>query len=495
MSTVLIENVGPISKLEIPLPEGGGVVVLQGPNGSGKTTALQSVEALANGAKAPGLKDGEKKGRIEGLGVRVHVGGSTRRSGSLEVLSLDGKLDVSDLVDPGITSPEAADARRIKALIALSGRTANSETFGELFPGGPDAIEAQIPGKVLASGDPLEIAGHVKRALEKAARDQETVADNHDGKAATLAAQVGDAELSDVPDAAALRREHGDAVLAHMRLQEERRSGLAEAERSEAARAKLTELRAKPGDTVEECEGHVNETKWLVEQRSAEVEKLAKQLDQAKGHLSAAMRDHKDWCKRQTFAADRAKAIADLESVLSGTYATPPTEDAIAQARAKIDAASKRIEEAALLREKLAKRSELDAAREAAAKARAVAKKTREGAAAVDDVLSDMVSRLGVPLKVKVLDARTRLVTTTERGEVPFADLSAGERWRMALDIAVDAVGARGLLPVKQEAWEGLDPINRAAIAEHCKKRGVWVITAAAAGGEEIVPVVEGGAA
>lgn len=495
MAEVVIENIGPISKLEIPLPEGGGVVVLQGPNGSGKTTALQSVEALANGAKAPGLKDGAKRGSIEGLGVRVHVGGSTRRSGSLEVLSLDGKLDVSDLVDPGIAAPEAADARRIKALIALSGSTANAETFGELFPGGPDAIEAQIPGKVLASGDPLEIAGHVKRALEKAARDQETVADNHDGKAATLAAQVGDAELADVPDAADLRKEHGDAVLAHMRLQEERRTGLAEAERIGAAREKLMDLRGKGGDTVGQCDVRIARENEVIAAMEHRCDELSKQLAEASTHLLNAKSECDAWSRRRKFAADREQSIADLESVLSSDAPAIPTEDAIVEARAKIDAASKRIEEAALLREKLAKRSELDAAREAAAKARAVARKTREGAAAVDDVLSDMVSRLGVPLRVKVLDARTRLVTTTERGEVPFADLSAGERWRMALDIAVDAVGARGLLPVKQEAWEGLDPDNRAAIAEHCRKRGVWVVTAAAAGGDEIVPVVEGGAA
>ena len=35
-----------------------------------------------------------------------------------------------------------------------------------------------------------------------------------------------------------------------------------------------------------------------------------------------------------------------------------------------------------------------------------------------------------------------------------YADLSSGERWRIALDIAIQAVGTGGLLVIPQEAWE-----------------------------------------
>jgi energy-coupling factor transporter ATP-binding protein EcfA2 len=494
MNEVVLENIGPISKLAIPLPEGGGVVVLQGPNGSGKTTALDAVEALANGGKAPALKDGEKKGRIEGLGVKLNVGASTRRSGSLEVLSLDGKLDVSDLVDPGIASPEAADARRIKALIALSGQTATADTFGELFPGGADALEATVSAKVLGSGDPLEIAGAVKRCMEKTAREFETAADNHDGRATTLAAQCGDVTPDDVPDAETLRKEHGDAVRAHMQLESERKTGLAAADRDNAARQKLDELRAKPGDSVEECQSQVEDLDKIIAEGRLERDEYARKLAECDACLVNAESMRQDWERRRTFALDRVNAVLELESAISQGSPAIPTEEQIAAARTKIDEASARIGRAALLRQQLATRAELDLARSSAADARKSAEKLRGNASAVDDVLSDMVSRLGVPLRVKVVDAKTRLVTTTDRGEVPFSELSAGERWRMALDIAVDAVGSRGLLPVKQEAWEGLDPDNRAAIADHCRKRGVWVVTAAAAGGDEIVPVVEGGA-
>ncbi len=45
-----------------------------------------------------------------------------------------------------------------------------------------------------------------------------------------------------------------------------------------------------------------------------------------------------------------------------------------------------------------------------------------------------------------------RLVVRTSRGLIPFAEISQGERWRKSLDIAVAAVGASGLLVVRQEA-------------------------------------------
>ena len=40
---VKIKNIGPISTLSMPVPEGGGVVVLKGRNGSGKGTALDGI--------------------------------------------------------------------------------------------------------------------------------------------------------------------------------------------------------------------------------------------------------------------------------------------------------------------------------------------------------------------------------------------------------------------------------------------------------------------
>ena len=114
----------------------------------------------------------------------------------------------------------------------------------------------------------------------------------------------------------------------------------------------------------------------------------------------------------------------------------------------------------------------LSEAEESAAKAkqhRAEADRLRK-AAGTDEVLSGVVSKSGSPLRVEA----GRLVLDTHRGATYFGDLSHGERWKMAIDIAIEAVGPNGVLTVPQECWEGLDEIARKAIAEHVQGPGWW---------------------
>lgn len=486
MSSVLIENVGAIAKLSIPVPDGGGVVVLKGPNGIGKTTALDGVSALVNGGKPPSLRDGAKRGVIEGLGAKITVGLSSRRSGEIEVRSLEGRLDVSDIVDPGIASVEAADARRIRALVAVSGVTASSETFADLVPGGADEIEAHVTEKVLGSGDALEIAGAVKRMLESKARQVETQAENTEGKAKTLAAQAGNVDADQVVDPARLQSDFEDAV----RRQQE-------IEAADAARRKAL-------STVAECEASLNasteppedidvlraRSKSLVTQfdeRQKELIALEEQLGAAREKLQQTRNDIRLVDEQMSAAKRDRDHVAALRKMLDEAKAVPPVEpNQIEAARLCVDMAREAIERGALLRAAMEKSQQAAAAFADVNQLRRQAEKLRESAAGTDGILSDLVAKLGVPLSVKVVDGRTRLVTETDRGLIPFADLSAGERWRIALDIAIEAVGLRGLLVIRQEAWEGLDPENRGEIAEHCRNRGSVLLTAEADGGEGI---------
>lgn len=92
--------------------------------------------------------------------------------------------------------------------------------------------------------------------------------------------------------------------------------------------------------------------------------------------------------------------------------------------------------------------------------------------------------RMGRP-KWELTDERLRveggrLVCDTDRGVEAFGELSPGERWRIALEIAVEQVGEGGLVTVPQEAWEALDSVNRAEIAEIAKQVGVVLLTAEA---------------
>ena len=97
-----------------------------------------------------------------------------------------------------------------------------------------------------------------------------------------------------------------------------------------------------------------------------------------------------------------------------------------------------------------------------------------------------------------------------------FHELSMGEKYRVGLDIAIkaakrlaaakaappgdDSVGGvadeyepRGaLLTLPQEAWESLDPINRASIAQQALEGDVWIVTAEATGDEELTAATYG---
>jgi hypothetical protein len=104
----------------------------------------------------------------------------------------------------------------------------------------------------------------------------------------------------------------------------------------------------------------------------------------------------------------------------------------------------------------------------------------RAGAAKIDGILSEQINRLGVDLAVM----NGRLYYDTSRGPTLYDELSAGERWRIALDIVIEIAGADSLLSIPQECWEALDPANQMAIAKHCQSRGVALFTAEATDGE-----------
>ena len=58
----------------------------------------------------------------------------------------------------------------------------------------------------------------------------------------------------------------------------------------------------------------------------------------------------------------------------------------------------------------------------------------------------------------------------------------------MAMDIAIAAVGDRGLIVIPQEAWEGLDTANRSAIHSQAQSAGVTVLTAECSDDETVTP-------
>ncbi|WP_425618081.1 hypothetical protein NA78x_001774 [Anatilimnocola sp. NA78] len=500
MQTLEVTNVGPVERLSIPVPEGGGIVVLRGRNGKGKSKTLETVEYAISGRGKLEVRDGQKHGEFTGFGVTITVQGRTSRKGKLVVESLEGRLSVAELVDPGIKDFEAADTKRIKALVQLSGVLPSAELFHYLV-GGQEAFEKIVGAATLKSNDLVTMADRVKRdfheaalVAEKAARDTETRASG-----ARQAAEGIDINVE--TDAAELKSDNEDAIRAESELK---------AMAASAATARMAVQEAK--DNLEDAEaGRTGPTIEEAKQRrqaADDAAKAAAQLveDRAKAVAAAELALKK--AKERKTAADTAKRAADdaLESAttilsqveqheesvrvwreqLSATIPTDSGEDAIRAAADRVAATNKAIEDGVLARRA---RQHLAEAESYAADAKAHREQCdnlRKAADGTDEVLSSVVSKQSSLLRVEL----ARLVLDTDRGVTYFSELSQGERWKLALDIAIDAVGKRGILMIPQEAFESLDPINRQLIKDHVHGRGVTILTAEASDDEEITAEV-----
>ncbi len=512
-SIIEVRDVGPVERLEIPIPAGGGVVVLRGLNGSGKSHSIAAVSALVGAKQKPSTRDGALGAQITGLGARLTVGRKSATAGEVEVTALDGE-DPSLLVDPGLKDDEAADAQRIRALLRLARARVEVSAFAKLV-GGDETLRELCQSATLTIEDVPKLAAAVKRDFERAARKHEQAAENWLAKAqgvlATIQTEGAVETVAESPEAA--RAAHTAAVREHSALQatlEERRKLAAAAKDAKAALAELgSEGLDDPDETALRLEqarseveslgndgkpGRVEAARALEKQQRELVTDLELQLDRAKRALEAASADV---VLQETATESRAKAtewVAELEreqraarqraalqqAVEAGAEVEDDDEAQLAELAAACERATADIEAWAVHSRTETLRKEArqleDLSRESAEEGLAL----REAARGTEQVVLEAVrSVCGDDFEIH----EGRLYVHTDRGREPFCELSMGERWRKALDIAVKAVGSHGLLVCRQEAYESLDPDNRAEVAAAARERGVVIITAEATNG------------
>lgn len=461
MTAITLTNIGPIAALSIPIPPDGGVVVLQGRNGSGKSTALDAVQSAVSGKGKPPLKDLAKSGEVNAAGVRLTVAKSVRRSGELEVATLEGRLSVADLVDPGILDPARADATRIKALVGLSGAPLKE---GDLCGFPPEMLDG------LELSDPVAAMADLKRRLDIGGREHEKLAKAEADKAAALLEAAGDpieGALAHDPQAMVT-----EAIRRLDRLSEAKRAADVATQRAEEATTRLDALPVvsvgRETGVVLELSNAVsrfeNEARMFKEKYNAAVaayKEASANLETAKVKLEAA--------KQQEVLRDQL-----IEQIKSSVVHTPDAQE-IADAQAALDAAQTAVQAEAVRQQALQAKAQGRAHAAEADRLATEAALWRRKAKQTDEVLTEIVSEIpGCPLKIN----DGRLVIPTQRGPTYFAELSHGERWRIALDIAIGAIGDNGLLVIPQEAWEGLDPANRSAIAAQAKASCAVILTA-----------------
>lgn len=480
MMTIELTNVGRIERAIVPHPEGGGVVLFRGKNGTGKTTALEAIEAVATGKPVQAtVTDGQKSGRIECHGITVTLGKSNRRSGELEATTLDAKYSLADLVDPGIADPVAADSKRIKSLVSMSGRDARAALTE--FVGGGEEIDELVPDINSAKhADPIVAAGAVKRAIEAKAREWQKRAE-----AATATVEAIDVSLDGFtplgaprPDLQALHTQATDAALAVRDIT---------AQRDDVVKAQAALAKRRMAWTPE-MQQEMND--GLVEEEiavcSAAIDNIVQRITSLQTELNWQRSALVRLRARQSVGDARRLEFEQIEAAENELAAMPcPSNQELIDATEVAKAAQEAYSTAVVVNEKWATWEKREAAFEKARNASLRADSLREMANGVNGVLTNIVGTLGTDLYVN----DGRLCLETDRGETFFGELSHGERWKLAIDMGLSLLGPKCILILEQEAWEGLDPETQNVVREHAKLRQVTIYTAEATNDEEFVAV------
>lgn len=481
--TIEVSNLGPVKSLIIPLPT-AGVIELRGSNGSGKSTVLAGVSKMLGG-RQPGLsaRDGTARGTVELGDCKLSVTKSrTSTVGELEITGIEGRLDVAALVDPGVADPAAADAKRLKALVSLSGVAAEPAAFHAIC-GGPEAFAAM---GIEPTDDVLLLAARVKRALEAEARRLEKLSDTYRSSADTLKASIGDVDIDAPCDEGALADAYANAreVVTAMGRHD---AHAAESRAIAESAAKQLAALASVVDDVDELKARANVNCMLVEshrqQRQKNLEHIA-ELQRANGDIEASIAQCEKAAAEIAAAIERAIEAtmirATLEASAKAAVPTPHTSEDIAAAEARIVETREAMQQGAIIRRAREQKAQADAE---AARARDVAKhavKVREKAAETDAVLSGMI-----PADCPLRYVDGRLVIATDRSPIePFGELSFGERVKIGFDVAAGVVGKGGLITLPQEFWSELDSDNKALVNATAVEKGLVVLTASAVPGD-----------
>ena len=474
MNTIQIENCGPVEKIAIPIPEHGGIVVLRGRNEAGKTKTLETIHRLmGDGSAKIQKRDGSVlPGVAEGLGVRVTFGSSTRTRGELEAVALQGRLDLSDLIQPPLKSSDAADRVRIKTLLRLMGVQADPAVFNDLFSGRME-MEAILEVDTLRETDLVEMARRAKADLERAARAQESAADVERGHAETCREMVGEADLDAPCDARWLQEVHSRAIGTLAGL-------LSTREHAQKTRAAAEQAREMKDRHLADYHGpSVQDAAKRERELRKDVERLRRELASAERNLAAADAERKA-------AEKHAEMLLAWDATIERAAAIEDVTDAeIAAAEQALQAAQDAMAAGETIRKAREQAQKEARHRESEKQHRSRADALRDRARAIDGILSELIQCPGLTVR----DGRIFTIDERRDRDVPFAERSMGWRSRFAVDVALpylrNLAGDRlGLMTVSQEIWQGLDPGNRRALADHCRQNRVVLVTAEAADGD-----------
>ena len=481
-TTIAIENIGPVKELECQMES--GITVLRGKHGSGKTTILRTAELVVNGQAGPHKprkRDGAKVGTATVAGKTLRISRTTREEGELGVDGL-GDLDVGALHDPKFQDAVTRDRHRIKALIRLAGVSADASLFHGAV-GGAEAFDSIVTREATETDDLVEMAEKVKRCVDKAAKAAEQQAETARANFRAKTDACKRVDLEAPCNAATLQAELESAVEQCSAIKQKRES--AEAVRARAVEAGKSLDETGKGLDVHEAEAGLGAATNEREKSESTVAELDGKLALARQALSDLRAGEQLAAQFLEAARQRFQLIQGWRSDITAAEQTECPTDAEIGARDDARfAAGAAVEQGAIVR--AANKADAAAAeyRLDAEDDERRARRLRDAAAAVADVLAEAIARIpNCPLKTwEDTDGNTRLVLKTDRSEhEPFDQLSSTERWLPILDLAG---GPNRLIVLPQEAFSEMTEPTRKWLHEQAVERKCYILTALADDGE-----------
>ena len=475
--SIELTDVGPIAHLNIEVPEGGGVVEILGANGCGKSTALEAVDALAGAKPEFSRRDGCDESLVTGFGATLKLTRAASRRGRLDCIAIEGSQEAATLVDPQIKDPEKADFRRTQALLRLIAAEVKEDAFNELA--GAEFIDWESVDR----SDSVAMAASIKRQLQKAAREEEGLAERKAGEFDFSRRAAEGLDMEAESDAEKLQEGLEDAIAFNSHIATKVMNAIEDQARLQTAREKLRSVtKSYEGPSPDNATERYTESQDSYADVQGLVTDLRKKLQWAESTAETARSAMQAALLVRTAAEEYERIVAEVTDVIEGDRLDSPSEDDIEASAGDVTEARQSVEQGALVRDAHLKLADGQAAREAGEAHTETAEQLRESADACDEVLSNAVN--SNVLRVK----DGRLVTQTERGTTFFSELSQGERWHITLDIIVARTRGtdqerRALITVPQEAWEGLDDENQAHVHQLARERNVLILAPRATSG------------
>lgn len=472
-ATIEIQNIGAIRDLVIDLPEdSGGVLVLKGTNRQGKSTAIEIIRALLGKKQPLAVHDEADKGKAEGFGRKLSVTSKTTGRGELEVPSLEGKFDFSDLVLPDGQTAEVRDRIRVKALLSLTGAKADARLFYDLV-GGQEAFERMVSADQLKTDDLIELAGRVKRAIDAKAREKESEAQHAENHANSCKLAAGEAKPGDAPDLEALHVRNNAATAELATLLEKTDAARKTTAAVAAATQRLEAVKAAyEGPPVSEAQAKVAEAEEIRTAAETALEDLRRKMAIQEKIVAECKIKQSEARGVLNAASAHEEMVAELTEQIE-VEIDEPSANELKWASEDAEEAKHALEKAIVLRDAAKKAAEAKEHEAKAKESKKAAESLRDTAHGVDQALSTALPP--GPLRAH----KGRVVCDTDRGQgVPFDECSDGEKYRLALPYGIQSVGQGGYLALQQAGYQDLGHEYRLEIAALLQEARVWLITA-----------------